>query len=96
MSFSENTNINTDHLQNRTSTCEIIKQQYPKNSILKKKFASQQKILNENSLKIGDLNKKKTKLSFQSPIQKTYSVENWKEYNADASQDEDLCICSIF
>ncbi len=67
----------------------------PKSSILKKKtlFSAKNMI---NSEEIGEKSKEKVKLSFETPIQKTYFVENWKEYNIDASKYDELCICALF
>ena len=85
-------------IQNYSLPSELLlEKKPPKCSILKNKG---QASFRNNATEIVNnpaSNRKKTKLSFNSPVSKTIPVENWKEYNADtANKEEELCICALF
>lgn len=92
---------NSSPIQSYSIPTELIyEKKKPKSSILKKKGIHNefktQSMEEEQISQTVEEKKKKVKLSFQTPIHKTYDVENWKEYNFDASKDDELCICNIF
>ena len=85
----------SQHLNNYSLPNDLLmeKKANPKASILKKK-TPRNTFEFQNILAEGE--KTKHNIAFVDPIQKTYPVENWKEYNVDASKEDDLCICSIY
>lgn len=96
MTSLENSPKTAQSFQNYSVPSDLLTVRVPKTSILKKSKEAAPQNPSNFSLNPAE-NPKKPKLSFQSPIEKTYCVENWKEYNVDASkEDEEFCICLIF
>ena len=102
MTSLQTTPLATTGIQNYSISSELqLEKKAPKSSILKNKGQVSFK-QNPSQVQIQmnistEARKRKTKLSFNSPVSKTISVENWKEYNTDmANKEEELCICAIF
>ena len=98
MTSFENSVPTPNKIENYSLPSELLfleKKRPRKSSILKKKAQISEKSMIEDQ-ENEEKPKEKIKLSFETPVYRTYSVENWKEYNTDASKDDELCICCIY